>query len=199
MDKVKRIMILILFLMALTGCRKESISNKVPDLDEALTWFVKYESDYNVLDIQSYDEGKYILLTVFVPAGVEDYTMVRVYVINEVEGNYRIEALKDAYRAGGAGFTAELLTLEDMAILFGDIGDTIYNFDIDAIENIDFYEVTVEMSDGGEVLIPVEKNSPYICIMDVDVEVVDVVYKAENGEIRYSDYYSGPLDGSSEL
>lgn len=199
MRNTKWMAFLLLVLVILSGCQEGNISLKTSDIDSIKTWFAEYAPDYKIVDIQNYGDEEYILLTTFTPPGEEEhYTMVRTYIINGNGDNYIVDALKDAYGAGSAGFTVELLGVENITIIFGDIGSAMYDFETDTMKEVVFSEVIVELDNGEEKNIFVENNEPYIGIMEADAEVVDIIYKTENGDIHYSDYYSESLDSSPD-
>lgn len=190
-------LLVLFFLIFLPGCQEKNASTELSDIDSIKNWFAQYASDYEIVDIQDSGNGKYILLTTFTPPGeVENYTMVRIYIISKNEDSYTVDALKDAYRAESAGFTAEVLGIENMTIIFGDIGSAVYDFKTDTMKEACFSEAIAELENGEEKNIFIENNRPYIGIIAENIDVVDIIYKTDNGDIYYSDYYSEPLDSS---
>lgn len=195
MRNAKLTVVFILLLTLLSGCQNGDISEKTSDIDEVKTWFSGYAPDYEIVDIQTCENGKYVLLTTFTPPGeTEHYTMVRTYIVNEGGNNYTVDAMKDTYVAGSAGFSAELLGIEDAVVVFGDIGNSLYDFRIDTVREVRISEVIVKLENGEEKSIFVENNRPYIGIVDKDAEIADIIFKTDIGDIHFSDYFSEPLD-----
>lgn len=191
--------ITILFLILL-GCRQNGTSDitysEQMKLENAQAWFNNFEVDYDVCAIQQ-NGNDFVLLTTFEPPGVDGlYTMVRLYIIEENGDSYVVKELKDAYAAGSAGFSAELLHTSDMTILFGDIGFAVYDFKIDGMREVTFTEAIVELSDGNTFTIPLKNNSPYMIILEESVIVTDITYKTNSGDIRYSEYFAEGLSAN---
>lgn len=198
MQTMWKITFVLLGLLTLAGCQANCVTEKANgEPDEVKNWLIAEEPNYDIVDVNCVEDGVYVLLTTFTPPGVEDYyTMIRAYIVVADDDSYTIKELEDAHGAGGAGFSAELLGADDVTVLFGDIGSAAYDFGTDAMRDVSFTEVVVKLSDWKEFAIPVENDAPYIVIMDAGVEVSDIVYKTEDGDILYSDYYSEPLDAS---
>lgn len=199
MRDVKVAAVFLVLLILLSGCQNGDKPGKTSDIDDVKTWFEGYASDYEIVDVQTHESGKYILLTTFTPPGeTEHYTMVRAYVVRKDKNSYAVDAIKDAYEAGSVGFSAELLGVEDVAVIFGDIGNSLYDFKTDTVQEVSFTEVVVKTSDGEEKTISVTNDKPYIGIIGVDTEITDIIFKTDIGDINFSDYYSEPLDFSPD-
>ena len=107
MSAVKVAAVFLVLLILLSGCQNGDKPGKTSDIDDVKTWFEGYASDYEIVDVQTHESGKYILLTTFTPPGeTEHYTMVRAYVVRKDKNSYAVDAIKDAYEAGSVGFSA---------------------------------------------------------------------------------------------
>lgn len=200
MQMMKKISLLFLTLLFLAGCQTNHVAdNTASDVNGVKDWFAAEEPNYDIVDINAVKDGVYILLTTFTPPGVaeDSYTMVRAYVVSISDDGYGIETLEDAYGPGSIGFSAELLSTDEVTVLFGDLGSAVYDFTADAIKNVSFSEVIAKLSDGEEISTPVKNNTPYIIVMDAGIEISDVIFRTENEDILYSDCYNESLEESA--
>lgn len=198
MQTMWKITLVLLGLLTLAGCQANDAAEKAnEEADEVKNWLMAEEPNYDIVDVIYVKDGLYVLLTTFTKPGVDHYTILQVYIVAADDGSYAIKGSEGTYGADGTGFSAELLGTDDVTVLFGHIGGAVYDFEIDGMRDVSFTEVVVKLSDGKEVAVPVENHAPYIVIMDAGVEVSDIVYKTEDGDILYSYYYSEPLDASS--
>lgn len=88
---------------------------------------------------------------------------------------------------------------ENVTVLFGDIGDSIYDIKTDTVKDVDFETVIVECSDGVAVSIPIKNNAPYLGVLKngyVDVE--DIIYKGADWEVQYNDCFTELLDATPD-
>lgn len=181
--------LLALLVLILVGCANCPIIDNEESIDDLKTWFMKNEPNYNVSSIHK-NEDTYVVLTTFEPPGVDGYyTLVKVYIVERTEKSYAIEATKEGYAAGSSGFSANLLSANGMQILFGDIGDSYYDFQLDGMKNVAFQEMNVSLQDGTSISCSIANQSPYIVVLDANAVIGDITFKAEKDEIHYSDFY----------
>ncbi|MBQ5642605.1 MAG: hypothetical protein IIV13_02465 [Bacteroidaceae bacterium] len=184
-----RIFALLCALLILPGCTTAPTPIEAAPTNKIETWFLEQNTGYSIVEIISIADGSYALLATFTPPGVEnDYTMIRSYIIQGHENEYEFETMKDAYAAGGAGFSVELLNTEDATILFGDIGSAVYDFGMDGLKDVVFTELIVSSGDQ-DVRVPIKNHTPYLCALDPSAEISELTYKTETEDVHYSDYY----------
>ena len=184
-------------LLILPGCTKAPILIETTTNKKIETWFLEQNTGYNIVEIIAIADGSYALLATFTPPGVESgYTMIRSYLIKWHENKYEFETAKDAYAAGGAGFSVELLNTEDAKILFGDIGSAVYDFGMDGLKDVVFTELIVS-SGNQDICVPIKNHTPYLCVLDSSVEISELTFKTEIEDVHYSDYYENfPWDNN---
>ena len=197
MKFMKKLSLLVLALLFLVGCQAKPVADgTVSAADAVREWFTAEEPNYDIVSIDTIKDGEYVLLTTFTPPGVEKgYTMVRAYIVGTDGEGYTVEALEDAYGPGSIGFSAEVLSTEDVTVLFGDIGSSVYDPTTDTRRDVTFTEVTAKLADGEEVSASIQNDMPYLLILDAGGEVSDAAFRTEDGEFLYSACYGKPLTG----
>lgn len=150
-------------------------------------------SRYAVLDRAEHRDA-YILLTGDKHPEVEGlYTSFCVFIIQKDADTYSITATKTAQPALSAGFSAAVLSSEDMTIVFGDISDGVYDFRLDKIIKTEFLEACIIYDKGKEEVIPIYNLTPYMFIFDDTVKVEDIKYCSKDVVASYSEYFSDNL------
>ena len=197
MKFMKKLSLLVLALLFLVGCQAKPVADGTDSAADAVReWFTAEEPNYDIVSIDTIKDGEYVLLTTFTPPGVEKgYTMVRAYIVGTDGEGYTVEALEDAYGPGSIGFSAEVLSTEDVTVLFGDIGSSVYDPTTDTRRDVTFTEVTAKLADGEEVSASIQNDMPYLLILDAGGEVSDAAFRTEDGEFLYSACYGKPLTG----
>lgn len=189
----KRCLFIILgaLILTLTSCADQENNDKKPqddtELVQAEEWFVSQYSRYAVLDRAEHSDA-YILLTGDKHPEVEGlYTSFCVFIIQKDADTYSITATKTAQPALSAGFSAAVLSSEDMTIVFGDISDGVYDFRLDKIIKTEFLEACIIYDKGKEEVIPIYNLTPYMFIFDDTVKVEDIKYCSKDVVASYSE------------
>ena len=183
--------VLLLAVLLLAGCQAKPAADDTDSEGDAVrAWFTAEEPNYDLVRIAPVKDGAYVLLTTFTPPGVEEgYTMVRAYIVT-ADG----DALEDAYGPGSIGFSAEVLATEEVTVLFGDIGSSVYDPAADTRRDVTFTEVTAKLADGEAVSAPIQNGAPYLLLLDAGAEVSDAAFRTEDGEFLYSACYGKWLE-----
>ena len=200
MNKIKLSVLWLLVLMCFVGCGEVAPAVQTVEeenLESVRVWFEENTQSGDPVHSVHLVDTSYLLLTISMPPGVEDiHTAIKAYIIEEDGDSYCIKASKSEHAASNAGFTAELLTWEDTTVLFGDIGDVLYDIvEMDGMKDVTFVEVVVELTNGEIISKPVENNSLYFVSIPTEAQVSDITFKTVE-DIRYSDYFSESLDGA---
>lgn len=91
------------------------------------------------------------------------------------------------------GETRNNHNVDGMTIVFGDIADGIYDFSSDKIVPAEFSEARVIYDDGKDATTVISNNTPYMLILDGEIEVKDIEYSGDGTNVKYSDYFSDDL------
>lgn len=190
MKNVWKMLCFVSVIMSIAGCGQQDTISEKTEEDSVKDWLQETEENYNVTCVEQTGANSYAMLTTYIPPGVkDDYTMVRVYIVEEEKDGYSIKSISDANPARSAGFSAKMIKTEDTTILFGDIGGSVLDLTSEESKEVTFTEIIVALSDGAELVTTIQNNTPYMIFIPQGLEVMDILYKTESGEIRYSDFY----------
>lgn len=182
------------FLLCLSLCAPLSACTpKESELSRAAAWLQEKYEDYNIFQSQAYNGTALFLAGSPLPGTDGAYTVFDIFVVRYENGQYRIDARKSVDTGISAGFTAAVLATDDLTVLFGDLTSSIYNISTYQRDEFHFTRIRAELSDGREKAIEIEGSGPYMLVMESGTAVDDVVYEAEEGSIRYSDYFPSDL------
>lgn len=182
----------ILCLLVLSGCKQQK-NDKNAELADAKKWFTSQTSRYDVITGETRNNHNVILVGDKNPEVEGLYTSFRVFVMQKDGDVYLVKAAKTVETAMSAGFSASVLVTDGMTIVFGDIADGIYDFSSDKIMPAEFSEARVIYDDGKDATTVISNNTPYMLILDGEVEVKDIEYSGDGTNVKYSDYFSDDL------
>ena len=186
------------FLLCLGLCAPLSACTpKESELSGAAAWLQEEYKNYNILQSQTYNGTALFLAGSPLPGTDGAYTVFDIFVVRYENGQYRIDARKSVDTGISVGFTAAVLATDDVTVLFGDLTSSIYNISTYQRDEFHFTRIRAELSDGREEAIEIEGAGPYMLVMESGTAVDDVVYEAEEGSIRYSDYFPSDLMDNS--
>jgi hypothetical protein len=168
-------------------------NDKKPELMLAEKWFTSQTSRYDVITGETRNNHNVILVGDKNPEVEGLYTSFRVFVMQKDGDVYLVKAAKTVETAMSAGFSASVLVTDGMTIVFGDIADGIYDFSSDKIMPAEFSEARVIYDDGKDATTVISNNTPYMLILDGEVEVKDIEYSGDGTNVKYSDYFSDDL------
>lgn len=186
----------IFLVLMLSGCVLDK--NQV-DTELASDWFVEKMSDeFEAVECQAHS-GLFIILAKTPIPGVEGaYASLQVFVLKPDGDSYSIVSTKSVDLAMSSGFSAAILSTDDVTIVFGDISTERYDLIAEAMVDVDFSEATILLTDGTKEKVQLSSGAPYMLVLDKDAEISDIEYKSSEETIKYSDFYSAGLMENSK-
>lgn len=183
-------------LVVLTGCSlhagENSENKSVAILDEAKHWFQQQTTHYEIIQGEVHDDTV-VFLTGTKNPGTNSYQMLQVFVVQKQADGYAVTAIKDGERAMSAGISAHVLVTDMLTIVFGDTGDSIFDFINDRRIAVDFTAVNVLMKNNTTVSRNIIGNQPYLLVFTEEMEIVDLAFVSSDLTVKYSNFYGDKL------
>ena len=159
-------------LVVLTGCSlhagENSNNQSIAILDEATRWFQQQTTHYEIIQGEVHDDTV-VFLTGTKNPGTNSYQMLQVFVVQRQGDGYAVTAMKDGERAISAGISAHVLVTDMLTIVFGDTGDSIFDFINDRRIAVDFTAVNVLMKNNTTVSRNIIGNQPYLLVFTEEI------------------------------
>ena len=120
-------------------------------------------------------EGAVIFLTADFYPNISDAPMFRAFVAETSGEGYRLTDAGYCEPAGSSGFSAAIYKSENRTVVFGDLGQQIWNPATDEVTKVEFTHLRARY-EGGEQTVKVTNRQPYLLIIDGAVEITDIEY-----------------------
>ncbi len=184
----------VVILVGLIGCtgRRPDSKNEsnVPNdvsTTQAEEWFKEhYEEDILASDA---DETVIAILSGNKNPGAEQYTGVTLSLVQKTDGEYRVVEKKGADYITPLGFHIQCVKFGDAAVVFGTIGDSIFDIANDDRFPVDITEVRIKLRDGDPVSASLT-NRAFVKLLDQTAFVTEIELINGDQTIKYSDYNS---------
>ncbi len=149
----------------------------------AVDWFNSQTNEYEVLDGEVCGEsgGNVVLLTTIRDPVTGNYKFLQVFVLEPRSEGYEVTAWRDAQYGDPAGFTANVLSTDELTVVFGDA------------DNWPFTQAKVIFDDGLFETRPIGGYQPYVIIFEGKKNVTDIAFDVDGSEVKYSDYFGENL------
>ena len=172
------------------GDEEASENNGDSQMQQALEWFAsQYSRDFEVL-LSDEHYGSYVVLTGTVLPGVDDaFGALQVFIIREENSVFTVVATGSSETAMGAGFSASTLYASGMTVLFGDVSDSVYDFDYDELKQVNFTGARVFIDGVSTHSITIANSTPYLLIIDGVPNISEIEYYGDNVNVRFTDFF----------
>lgn len=168
--------------------------NEQEEIANATQVLLAQDSSYTVVE-QSYVYGDAVLLLAAAtnPEAPEFIMGYGLFVLEKIDGAYTLVASEESEPDLSLGFSAALLKWNGLTVVFGDLGERYWDFRTDEVTPAEYTEVRA-IYDGGVQSVPVTNNTPYLLVIEGNVQISDVEYYAKNTLVTsYMKNYIEPL------
>ncbi len=150
---------------------------------KAVDWFNSQNSEYEIMDgeVCGGNGDNVVLLTTIRDPATSNYQFLQVFVLEPRSEGYEIVAWRDAQFGAPCGFTANVLSTDDLTVVFGDS------------ETRPFTQAKVIFDDGLFETRPIGAYQPYVITIEGKKNVTDVAFDMEGTEVKYSEYFDGNI------
>lgn len=147
---------------------------------DAVDWFQSQTDEYEVFSGEMCGDSV-VLLTVLRDSQTGNIDFLQVFVLKQQGDGYEIAAWRDAQYGAPAGFTANVLSTDELTVIFGDT------------DTRPVTEATVILADGLTEKRTIGGFMPYLITLEGKKTVTDISFDVEGTEVRYSEYFDGNL------
>ncbi len=203
--KFIRLLLVLQLLVVVTGCSLDAVTNRdketvasniaetsVATLEEATRWFQQQTTHYEIIRGEVHNDTV-VFLTGTKNPGTDSYQLLQVFVVEKNDSVYAVTAMKDGERAMSAGISAHVLVADTLTVVFGDTGDSIFDFINDQRIAVDFTEVHILMKNNTTASRKITGNEPYLLVFTEEVEIFDIAFISSDLTIKYSTFYGDKL------
>lgn len=166
-------------------------------MEEATAWFEQQTTHYEIICGEVHN-GAVVFLTGTKNPGTDSYQLLQTFVVNKNGDGYAVTAMKDGERAISAGIVAHVLTTDDLTIVFGDTGDSIFDFINDRRLEANFTGVNILCENGETENREITGNSPYLLVFTKAMEISDIEFVSPELTVKYSSFFGGALMDNTE-
>ena len=211
MSRLKRLIPLLVCIWTigiLAGCAESNTpNNKETDdtelLQAATTWFEStqaaaawFESkgeEYNIF-MSRVCGDRVVFVTGTQNPGTDAYQNIQAFIVEKSGDTFKIVASKDGERGGSGGFTVHVLPTDDLTVVFGNVGNHIFDFRNDREIDVAFTKIQIQLADGKNEEQELEKGEgDYLVVLSGKQSVKDVAFISDAMTVKYSDFYSDDL------
>lgn len=211
MSRLKRLIPLLACIWTigiLAGCAESNTpNNKETDdtelLQAATTWFEStqaaaawFESkgvEYNIFTSRVCGD-RVVFVTGTQNPGTDAYQNIQAFIVEKSGDTFKIVASNDGERGGAGGFTVHVLATDDLTVVFGNVGNRIFDFRNDQEIDAAFTKIQIQLADGKNEEQELEKGEgDYLVVLSGKHSVKDVAFISDDMTVKYSDFYSDNL------
>lgn len=181
----------------LTACDNGGSIEENSALPETVTkraadWLSTRVSNCDVITA-SEKESEIILLTGIKNPGTTTYAVLRVFVLREDSDSFSVKEVYDGETSVSNGFTAYGFYTEEYTVIFGDTMDSVYDYLNEQRISVEFEKARIYLEDETFIDASVESNSPYLIVLDGNLNITDIEFCSDEFVAKYSMYYSEAL------
>ena len=197
MKKYIALVLALICVLGLVGCTNKTSVENVEDtdtvvLEDATEWFKQRTTYYEIIYSEVCNNAV-VFLTGTKNPGTDSYQLLQTFVVNKNDNGYEVTAMKDCYRSFSAGISAQVLVLDNLTVIFGDTGDSVYNLQNDSSIDVEFTQVNILIEGDETKSKGIKGNAPYLLVFSGALEVSDIEFVSSGLSIKYSDFYSDKL------
>ena len=192
--KIMTSLFLSMLLVILSACNSTSnaAGSEAAILEEATAWFEQQTSTYEIICSEAHGDSV-VFLTGTKNPGTDSYQLLQAFVVKKNDGRFAVAAMKDGERAISAGIVAHVLATDDFTIVFGDTGDSVFDFINDRRLEANFTSVNVLLENGETEAKEITGNAPYMLLFTDAVEIADIEFVSPELTIKYSSFFGDEL------
>lgn len=192
--KIVITLLLSLLLVILSACNSTSnaAESDAAILEEATAWFEEQTSHYEIICGEAHGDSV-VFLTGTKNPGTDSYQLLQAFVIKKNDEGFAVAAMKDGERAISAGIAAYVLEANDLTIVFGDTGDSVFDFINDRRLEANFTSVNVLYENGEAAAKEITGNAPYLLVFTDAVEIADIEFVSPELTVKYSSFFGDVL------
>lgn len=192
--KMKSMVAIALMISMLTGCTNyrldvNSDDSRINEHDTAQVeqWFTEQVAE-EILTLNA-NKDVFAILSGDKNPGAEQYIGVKLSLIRKTNDHYTIEKEVEGDYITPVGFTVSSCQYEDMAVLFGTVGDSIYDFKNNQRQPVNITEVKVHLDNGDIVSNTLSELGAFVVFLPADAIAIELEFVGDSETIRYSDFY----------
>lgn len=186
------VMLCIAICIGCTFTAGKKAAKSAANLEEAKSWFAQQTSNYEIICGEAVDDAV-VLLTGTKNPGTNNYQMLQTFVVSKGKDGYSVTAMKDGERAMSAGIAAHVLIADGLTIVFGDTGDSIFDFANDRRLNADFAKIRLLLKNGKTENREITGNAPYLLVFADILEIADIEFISAQLTTKYSAFFGENL------
>lgn len=191
---VASIVVIALMISMLTGCTNyrldvNSDDSRINEHDAALVeqWFTEQVAE-EILTLNA-NKDVFAILSGDKNPCAEQYIGVKLSLIRKTNDHYTIEKEVEGDYITPVGFTVSGCQYGDMAVLFGTVGDSIYDFKNDQRQPVNITEVKIHLDNGDIVSNTLSKLGAFVIFFPADAIAIELEFVGDSEAFKYSDFY----------
>ena len=199
---ISLLLLLFLFTAISTGCTPDDAAgnnesgkaqdNQAEILEQAAAWFQRQTSQYEIICSEVCNDTV-VFLTGTKNPGTNSYQLLQAFVVKRDHNGYAVIAMKDGERAISAGISAHILTADGLTVVFGDTGDSVFDFINDRRINVDFTEIRLLLKNNTAISHCITGGEPYLLVFPEPLEIIDIEFISGDLIVSYSTFYGDKL------
>ena len=187
--KIAITLLLSLLLVILSACNSsDAAKSDASILEEATAWFEEQTSHYEIICGEAHGDSV-VFLTGTKNPGTDSYQLLQAFVVKKNNVGFTVTAMKDGERAISAGIAAYVLEANDLTIVFGDTGDSVFDFINDCRLEANFTSVNILYENGEAAAKEITGNAPYLLVFTDAVEIADIEFVSPELTVKYSSFF----------
>lgn len=197
---MNKIRIVILFASVILLIGLVCCSHQQPDADDPTDrlsierWFSETEGE-DILAIET-NKNLCAIVSGTKNPGAEKYTGIKLSLVRMENMQYSIIEQMEGEYITSVGFTVMLCRYDDIRVMFGAVGDSVFDFKNDDRLPMNFSELVIFMDTEEKVVSELSNNTAFIAFLPNESKITEIEFVGEEYIIKYSDFYD--LDNLNE-
>lgn len=199
----KRVVFLLTSVVLLAGlvcCSHQELFKTIKNTDELSDrlrveqWFSETEGE-DILAMET-NENLYAIVSGTNNPGTHKYTGIKLSLVRAENMRYSILEQMEGEYITSVGFTLLLCRNDDIAVMFGTVGDSIFDFKNDDRLSMNFSELVISIDNEEKVVSKLSNNTAFVAFLPNESTITEIEFVGDDYVVKYSDFYD--LDSLNE-